>query len=287
MDGFVRAAALLPADYRQALVTGVAGVEEIRLRCGRAPTLLLDGRERPFSERLCRQEDLLFVLEKASGASLHAVEDELRGGWLSAQGLRIGVCGRILPKDKGGGFQSFSSLALRIPRECRGIGREILPALRENAAGGTLILSAPGGGKTTLLREMIRRLSDGGLRIGVVDERCELTAADDGSAGFDLGCRSDVLTGVSKAEGAMLLLRSLNPQLVAMDEISRREDLEAVKELAGCGVGILATAHASSPETMRLRPLYRDLLDTGMFQRAACIEGQGSERRYTLRELRA
>ena len=284
MDALRRAAALLPGDYRQALCPGELGVEEIRLRCGRAPTLLCDGRERPFSERLCRQEDLLLVLEKASGASLHTVEDELRGGYLSARGLRIGVCGRMLPGERRG-FQSFSSLALRIPRECRGIGKELLPAVRENAAGGTLILSAPGGGKTTLLREMIRRLSDGGVRIGVVDERFELSAAGDASPGFDLGCRSDVLTGVSKAEGAMLLLRSLNPQLVAMDEITRREDLEAVIELAGCGVGILATAHAADPDRMRLRPLYRELLDTGIFQLAVCIEGQGSARRYRLREL--
>ena len=286
MDALARAAALLPGYYRQALRAGAAGVEEIRLRCGRAPTLLCGGMERPFSERLCRREDLLHVLEKASGASLHTVADELRGGWLSAQGLRIGVCGRMLSGGRGG-FQSFSSLALRIPRECRGIGKELLPALRENASGGTLILSAPGGGKTTLLREMIRRLSDGGLRIGVVDERCELTGAVDGAAGFDLGCRSDVLTGVPKAEGAMLLLRSLNPRLVAMDEITRPEDLEAVIELAGCGVGILATAHAADPEGMRLRPLYRQLLDAGIFQRAVCIEGQGSARRYALRELRA
>ena len=121
----------------------------------------------------------------------------------------------------------------------------------------------------------------------MVDERCELTGAVDGAAGFDLGCRSDVLTGVPKAEGAMLLLRSLNPRLVAMDEITRPEDLEAVIELAGCGVGILATAHAADPEGMRLRPLYRELLDAGIFQRTVCIEGQGSARRYTLRELRA
>ena len=280
----MRAAALLPGDYRQALRPGVDGAEEVRLRCGRLPTLLCDGREHPFCERLCRQEDLLFVLERASGASLHTVEDELRSGFLSAQGLRIGVCGRMLPGERRG-FQSFSSLAIRIPRECRGIGKELLPALRENAAGGTLILSSPGGGKTTLLREMIRRLSDGGVRVGVVDERFELSAAEDGSPGFDLGCRSDILTGVSKSEGALILLRSLNPQLVAMDEITRREDLEAVIELAGCGVGILATAHASDPGRMRLRPLYRELLETGIFQRAVCIEGQGSARSYLLREL--
>lgn len=285
MDALNRAAALLPADYGQALRRAAADVEEVRLRCGRAPTLLLDGQELPFCERLCSEEDLLLVMEKASGASLHTVEDELRGGWLNAQGLRIGVCGRIQP-GRQGGFQRFSSLAMRIPRECRGIGREVLPWLRENAAGGSLILSAPGGGKTTLLREMIRRLSDGGLRIGVVDERGELSAVGNGDAGFDLGAHSDVLTGAAKAEGAMLLLRSLNPQLVAMDEISHPEDLEAIFELAGCGVGILATAHAEDPDRMRQRPLYRRLLESGMFQRAVCIEGQGNGRRYLLRELR-
>ena len=287
MDGFSRAAELLPEEYRRALVPEDRNAEEIRLRLGRAPTLLLGGRERRITERPVSERDLKCVLERASGASLHAVADALREGYLSCGGVRIGVCGTLLPGGVDGGFQSFSSLALRIQRECRGLGRELLPALRENASGGTLILAPPGGGKTTLLRELIRCLSNGGLRIGVVDERNELSATDGGRARFDLGARSDVLVGARKAEGAMLLLRSMNPRLIAMDEITRKEDLKAVSEIAGCGVGVLATAHAESVEQMRRRALYRALLDSGIFRMAIRIRGEGTERRVSIEELEA
>ena len=285
MNGYALAADLLPEDYRRALPPACLEAEEIRLRVGRSPTLLRDGREQSFFERSCQEKDLLCVLERASGASLHAVSDALREGYLSCRGVRIGVCGTVLPSGSEGGFGSFSSLCLRIPRECRGIGRELLPAVRENAGGGTLIVSPPGGGKTTLLRELIRCLSNGGLRIGVVDERNELSASDGGRAGFDLGLRSDVLIGAGKAEGAMLLLRSMNPQLIAMDEITRAEDLEAVRRIAGCGVGILASAHGKSAEEMRRRPMYRDLLGSGVFSLALRIEGEGKDRRYCLTEI--
>ena len=270
---------LLPADYREALRDRGEGLEELRLRVGYEPTVLRDGRERRFCERVCTREDLLCVLERASGASLHAVAEGLREGYLSYHGVRIGVCGTALPKSVGGGFGEYSSLCLRIPREWRGIARELLPRLRENAAGGTLLLSPPGGGKTSLLRELIRCLSEGGLRVGVVDERSELSA-------FDLGCHTDTLVNLPKAEGAMLLLRAMNPQLIAMDEISKSEDVEAVMEIAGCGVGLLATAHAPDPGQMLRRPLYRRLLESGVFTLAVCITGEGGARRYRLEEIR-
>ena len=285
MDGFMQAAALLPAAYRQSLCGADAAAEEIRLRLDRPPTLLIDGRERRFREQSCREEDLLCVLEKASGASLHSVSAALREGYLCAGGVRIGVCGTMLPaREDGASFRCFSSLALRIPHECRGIGAELLPALRREPCSGTLLLSAPGGGKTTLLRELIRRLSDGGLRVGVVDERNELSASDGARSIFDLGAHSDVLVGAPKAEGAMLLLRTMNPQLIAMDEITRREDLDTVMQIVGCGVGIIASAHAQNLEEMRRRPLYRALLESGAFRRAVVIEGSGTGRRYSLRE---
>ena len=285
MDGWTRAVRLLPEPWRKQLAQrNSEHTEEIRLRCGQLPTLLCGDSEQVFSEHICREDDLMLVLEKASGASFHAAKDMLREGYLCAEGVRIGVCGSLLGPEQGG-FRRVSSLALRVPRECRGIARELLPALRENRHGGTLLLSPPGGGKTTLLRECIRCLSNGGLRVAVVDERRELSGADGGSEGFDLGCRTDLLTGCEKAAGAMLLLRSMNPQLIAMDEISSAPDLEAVRQIAGCGVGLLATAHGDSAAQMRLRPLYRELFDLGFFTLTVRIERWGSERRYVVERL--
>ena len=281
MDRWKIAVSLLPDDYRAALSQSVwHGAEELRLRKGQMPTLLSDGRELRFSERLCRDSDLLCILEKASGASIHTVSQAMREGYLSCRGVRIGVCGAITSSCASNRFQSYSSIALRIPRECRGIGRDLLPRLRQNRSFGTLILSPPGGGKTTLLRDLVRGLSDSGTRVGVADERNELSASDDAETGFDLGSHTDIIVGMPRAEAAILLLRAMNPQLIAMDEITQREDVEAVMQLAGCGVGILATAHAEDPQQMRSRPLYRMLLDGGYFTDAICISGEGSRRQY-------
>lgn len=286
MDGWIRARELLPSYYRQALPEEEpAGTEEIRLRVEREPTLLLNGRERCFSRRLCTEKDLLLVLDKASGASFHTAVDSLRDGYLTTRGIRIGVCGNMLKTGNGGGYRSFRSLALRIPHECRGIARDLLPKLTGWVSDGTLLLSPPGGGKTTLLRECIRCLSNGGLRVGVVDERNELAGTDESEGGFDLGSRSDVLTGCGKAEGAMQLLRAMNPEMIAMDEITRRQDLDAIAEIAGCGVGLLATVHAMDPGQMRRRPLYRELLSLGIFSHAVCIERHESGRIIQIQEL--
>ncbi len=285
MDHMNRALTLLPPDWRQACRSACAGcAEELRLRLGRPPTALCGGREFAFSSRLCRDADLACVLERASGASFHAVAGTLRRGYLSCGGLRIGVC----PPDAGeGSFPVCTSLCIRVPRECRGIAAEILPALREQAGVAALILSPPGGGKTTLLRECIRCLSEGGRRMAVVDERGELSGSADGTGGFDLGHCSYVLVGAPKAACSLQLLRTMNPQMIAMDEITDEEDLEAVRQIAGCGVGILATLHSADPEQMKRRALYRRLLEEQIFSLALSIHGAGDARRITLRRLSA
>lgn len=263
----------------------LALAEEIRLRIGRPVTLLRSGREYPLPGASVSEGELLRVLEKATGASLHTAAPALAQGFVSYRGLRIGVCGTAsVHEGVCRGFRSFSSLAIRIPRECRGVCDGVFEALRRSR-GNILILSPPGGGKTTALRELIRLFSQSGLRVGVVDERWELAAAEAGRAGFELGPHSDVLSGFPKAQGAMMLLRGMNPQLIAMDEITRPEDLAAVRETVGCGVRLLATAHAAGPEDLRRRPLYRALLEEGLIGELVVIEVCGGERRYHWRRI--
>lgn len=287
MDGFEKAIALLPERMRQpAAAYRGAGAEEIRLRAGRPPTMLLDGEERPFAEGAVTVPELQRLLELATGASLHAAAPALAEGYFSCAGLRIGVCGTAA---RGGGetlgFRAFSSAAIRIPAERRGVCDGLLEKLYREGFENTLILSPPGGGKTTALREMVRRLSDGGTRLGVLDERNELSATEGGRARFDLGAHSDVLVGVPKAEGAMMLLRGMNPQVLAMDEISSEADAEAAERICGCGAGLLATAHASGRRELRQRPVYRRLLERGIFRVLVTISGTGSGRRYAWERL--
>ena len=260
--------------------------EEYRLRLGRSMTVLCAGREHVLGGEALREDELLRVLEKATGASIHTAAGEMARGFVSFQGLRIGICG-VAVEQNGTvkGFRRYSSLAIRVPHEARGACDTIYRSLRQKPFENTLILSPPGGGKTTALRELIRLLSNGGCRIGVVDERGEIAAASADGGGFDLGRSSDVLSLCGKREGAMMLLRGMNEEILAMDEITQPEDLTVIREVVGCGVGILATAHASGTDELRRRPLYASLLDERLFTRAVVIRQTNGERRYELRSL--
>lgn len=276
---------LLPRRYlEQRCRERISSAEELRMRIGQPLSMLLCGREYPMGSEPITADELLRTLEKATGASNHTVTPSLQGGFISYHGLRIGVCGSVV--SCGGehkGFRHFSSLAVRIPRECRGICDGVFRQLRQGESGNLLILSTPGGGKTTALRELIRLFSEAGERIALVDERMEIAAAENGVPQFALGPHCDVLSGMPKAAGAMMLLRTMNPQILAMDEITRPEDLDAVREIVGCGVKLIATAHAASYEDLERRPIYRRLLEERVFSDFVLIKTDGRQRSYSLR----
>ena len=291
MDGFSMAAALLPNDLRRAAErldpADRRRCEELRLRRGQRPTALLGGRERPFSPEPVTEPDLRRVLELAARASLHAAVEEVRRGYLSAPGgVRVGVCGTAVPERGGlGGLRAFTSLAIRIPRAVPGCADGVWEAVTAGGFRSLLAVSPPGAGKTTLLRELIRRLSESGLRVCVADERGELAGYDTEGAGFDLGAHTDVMTGVSKAEAAGMLLRSMNPQVLAMDEIADAAEAEALLAAVGCGVELLASVHGADLADARRRPACRMLLDAGAFRRCVTVACRGGARRCRAEEL--
>ena len=173
MEEHKRALSLLPERLRLAAEGCVHDkVEEFRLRLGREPVFLAAGTETSFSEQTVTAEELECILERATGASMHAAAQAMREGYISFEGLRIGVCGTVLHRaGKMEGFQTVSSLAIRISRECKGMCERVITQLYSLSFQNTLIVSPPGGGKTTALRDMIRGLSERGYRLGVVDER--------------------------------------------------------------------------------------------------------------------
>ena len=202
----------------------------------------------------------------------------LRRGFVTASGgVRVGFCGRI-PTDEhelwSGG--DLNSICIRIPREVQGIGAQFC----RRPFPSTLILSPPGIGKTTLLRDMIRTLSDGGMRVGLCDERGEIAALSDEGCAFDVGEETDVLSDCSKACAAMILLRCMSPELIAMDEISEAEDAEACRSAAYCGVSLLATAHAADIEELERREIYRRIQRDRVFRRAVVIRMADGRRVY-------
>lgn len=287
MNGFEKAMYMLPQNIRQAAECfAERDTEEIRLRYGRKPTALCGGKEFELDCGELKKSDIEKILERITGASLHTAAAAMQEGYINCMGLRVGICGKaVIHNDELKGFKDFSSLSIRIPRECRGVCDLLLEEIYMRGFKNTLLISRPGGGKTTALREIIRKLSDSGLRIGVVDERNELSASDELGFQFELGSHSDVLVNVPKAQGALMLLKGMNPEIIAMDEISSATDIAAVSQVYGCGVGILASAHAADRDELYRRPLYNKLVELGVFKYIVTIKNTAGGRVYAAERL--
>lgn len=267
--------------------------EELRLRAGWPMTVLLEGAERPLGGAPVRGEELEQLVEIASRASIHTVLDQVRQGYLTvAGGHRIGLCGTaVLREGEIYALRGLSSASLRIARQVKGAAAAILDGL---CPGGrladTLILAPPGLGKTTLLRDIIRAVSEGEgcapLRVALADERGEVAALYGGLPQLAVGRRTDVMEGCPKAQGLMLLLRAMNPQVLAVDEITAPEDVRALAAAAGCGATLLATAHGEERTDLERRNVYRPMLEEGLFRFLVRILRDGNARRYLVEELR-
>ena len=253
---------------------------EIRLRVGRPLFLTYDGgecflRNRGEEPYVVTQEDLKETLEYVTGYSLYAYEEEIRQGFISVQGgHRVGVTGKvILDGGKIRGMKYISCINVRLAHEIQGCAEEVMPYIQtKDWVAHTLIISPPRCGKTTLLRDIIRQISNGregipGQTVGVVDERCELAGCYQGVPQNDVGMRTDVLDGCPKAEGMQMLIRSMSPSVVAVDELGREEDFRAVEAVIHCGCKLIATAHGNSLEDVLAQPFFQKLVEERVFER--------------------
>ncbi len=267
-----------------------AVAEELRLRVRRPLSVLLPDGERELGREPVTRRDLELLVEIATGASVHASRRELSNGYISCRGgCRVGLCGSVyLTGGEMAGYSVYSSAVIRLAREKRGIADGILPRLRrEGRFRSTLIVAPPGGGKTTLLRELVRRLASSdasrpGLRVALCDERGEIAALWDGTPQLDVGERTDVLDACPKPRAVLTVLRSMNPQVIALDEITDPEDVKAVERARNCGVALLATVHGSGLEDLTTRPLYRDMLAGGVFENIVTIRVKDGRREYAV-----
>ena len=239
------------------------------------------------------REECRALLERVTNHSLYAVEEELRRGYITiAGGHRIGLAGRVV-LDKGAvaRLRDVAGFNIRIARMRPGCAAGVLKDILDFQARTikhTLIVSPPQHGKTTMLRDLIRCISSGqwhhpaavrwgGRKVGVVDERSEIAACDAGVPTFDLGPRVDVLDACPKAEGIMMMIRSMSPEVVAADEIGRPEDAAAIMEAIHAGVRVLATAHASGLEDLFARPALADLARQGIFGAYVILNRSGAK----------
>jgi len=267
-------------------------VEEIRVRMAQ-PLMIRTSDQDLFLNReggitspdkayRINREDLACAMERMTHSSVYAAEEDLKQGFLTLPGgNRVGVTGEaVLLHGQIQRMKHVSALNVRIARDIQGRGLKILPRLLGNhgMVCHTLLISPPRAGKTTLLRELIRLISNGvpelgltGQTVGVVDERGELAGMWQGVPTYDLGYRTDVLDGCPKAKGMSMLVRSMAPQVIAMDELGHADDVMALMDALRTGVQILSTAHASSLDEARSRPTLAHLLDEGVFERLVVL----------------
>lgn len=255
----------LPVAFRASIRSeDFADAEEIRLRVGQPLEILYAGEKSKSFGRL-EENHLKEMLNYLCGYSVYAIEEELKQGFFTVEGgHRIGVVGHTSYQKRGREnemhmLSEISGINIRLSHEKKDCATGIIPHIRQgNRIFHTFFFAAPGIGKTTYLRDCIRLLSTGnekerGLKIGVVDERSEIAACHCGIAQNDLGPRVDILDNCPKALGMRMLLRSMSPEVIAVDELGLPEDFEAVEESTKSGVAVLGTIHAKSVGEVKKR----------------------------------
>lgn len=249
---------------------------EIRLRSGQ-PVSLFDGRSnlfigsdgRPVQASQCGRlsgDELTEALIRLCGYSVQSYSEELKRGYFTTpQGNRVGVC-----LAEGTGFASVRpiSMNIRLAREIFGAANALLPVWR--VGSGIILAGPPASGKTTILRDFARQLSEGKpnmppLKVSVVDERYEISGLIGSQSAYQLGPCTDILPGYGKREGIQRALRTLSPQVILCDEIASPEEIDEIRYAFACGVRFLVTVHCGGEESLQRNMMLRLLRSTGAF----------------------
>ncbi len=262
---------LFPINRRafwSATVAEQKHIQEIRLRCNKPIIILIDGKEKYLNMNGSFTDHAAIAYRAESGEmddlvnhichySLYAFADEIRRGFITVQGgHRVGIAGQVVLENDGSvrTIKNITCINIRVSHQICGVADKVLPHIYDSGMlKNVLIISPPGCGKTTLLRDMVRQISDGniygkGMCVGVVDERSEIAGSYQGIPQNDIGMRTDVLDACPKALGMMLLLRSMSPQVIAIDELGGEEDMHALHMAAACGSRVIVTVHGADVE---------------------------------------
>ncbi len=269
----------LPRMLARALLQLPEGsVREIRIRAGQRTAI-----HTAEGVRLCHFEPLPQQVQQMAEAlsehALYARAEEQRSGFITLRGgHRMGLCGRVILQGQSiRALREISSLCIRVAGEWQGAADRLLPILTDEQGRprSTLIVGQPGTGKTTLLRDACRRLSELGCRVGVADERSEIAAMCAGEAQLRVGPNTDVLDGCPKEAGLRWLLRSMAPDVLVTDELGTPADVQAVLDAAAAGVCVVSTLHGRSVQPAPARGLLSHILLHNAFERYVLLDGSG------------
>nr|WP_233274995.1 stage III sporulation protein AA [Calidifontibacillus oryziterrae] len=280
MNNFDSILEILPKQVEKTIRNIVPSVqhsiEEIRLRIDRPLEIIIDGLPYYPNDYIVTKEDSIQLLNKLSDYSIYAIEEELRRGYITIRGgNRVGLAGKVITeKGQVKAIRDVSSFNIRVAKQKVGIADPLLHYIYDNRWMNTILVGPPQTGKTTLLRDIARLMSTGNaepkipsVKVAIVDERSEIAGCIKGVPQHDFGPRIDVLDACPKAEGMMMLIRSMSPDVIIVDEIGRKEDTEAILEAIHAGVTVFVTAHGSSIKELYNRPSLEPLLNLHVFTR--------------------
>lgn len=273
---------VLPQGIREVLqsIGDLSRLQEIRAKINK-PMILQLGSKEVITPYIISQEDLKIVMQRISNYSTYAFEEEIRQGYITIKGgHRVGLCGSCVVEDRRiKTIKSISSINIRVSREIIGCSDRIIKYIVDNDnILNTIIISPPKCGKTTLLRDIARNLSDGvnsiglkGRKVCIIDERSEIAGCFEGIPQMNVGIRTDVLDSCLKSEGIMMAIRSMSPDVVICDEIGTNSDMESIIMAMNCGINLMTSIHGFGIEDLNKRMVFKELIDNRVFQRAVIL----------------
>lgn len=258
-------------------------LQEVRIKVGKPLSIVMDNNETIFSYVITR-DDIKIIIQKISNYSLYAFEEEIRQGYITIQGgHRVGLAGQcVIQNNAIKTIRNITSLNIRICREIIGCSNSLMKHLVDkDTISNTLIISPPKCGKTTLLRDITRNISNGmsnvglcGKRTVVIDERSEIAACYNGVPQMNVGIRTDVYDNCIKSEGMMMAVRGLSPEVIVCDEIGTYKDMEGLIMAYNSGVNIIATLHGRNIEELYKRPVFREIVENNVINKVVILSGK-------------
>lgn len=275
---------ILPIEIKNEMksIIRLNKLQEVRIKVNK-PLIFQVGSEEIIKTYKPTFEDVKFVLQKISNYSIYAFEEEIKQGYITIRGgHRVGLCGNCVIQNEGiKTIKDIASLNIRVCREVIDCSANIMPyIIKKDSIKNTIIISPPKCGKTTLLRDITRHISEGiknsdfkGKKVCVIDERSELGGCYNGIPQMDIGFRTDILDNCPKSQGIMLAIRSMSPDVIVCDEIGTKKDMESLLMALNCGVSIITTIHGNDVEDLYKRAVFRELIENRVFSVAIVLSG--------------
>jgi stage III sporulation protein AA len=276
---------ILPKTIRSKLeqVENVQQLEELRIKVNK-PLFIHIGSKEEVWDYIATSEDIKYIMQRISNYSIYAFEDEIRQGYITIKGgHRVGLCGIcVIENNSIKTIKDISSVNIRVCKEVIGCADKVMPyIINNNSVYNTIIISPPKCGKTTLLRDISRIISQGdknkkfyGKNVSIIDERSEIAGSFKGIPQMDVGMRSDILDNCPKSQGIMMAIRSMSPDVIVCDEIGTQRDMESILMALNSGVSLITTIHGFGIEDLYKRLVFKDIVDNYVFTRGIVLSNK-------------